>query len=867
MVRPMNTANSKYVPSEVEQKWQAAWATADAFRADVDSAKKHYYVLEMLPYPSGVLHMGHVRNYTLGDVLARYKRAQGFNVMHPMGWDSFGLPAENAAIKRGIHPGKWTLSNIADMKKVMNRFGWSYDWSKEVTTCLPSYYGPQQSLFIDMYNKGLVYRGEALANWDPVDQTVLANEQVVDGKGWRSGAVVERRKMPQWFFKITHYADELLRDLDTLEGWPQRVKTMQENWIGKSRGLQFKFQVTAPSSCHLPPETCNLEVFTTRPDTLYGATFCAIAPEHPLATLTAQNDDKAASFIAEASALGTALEVIEKAEKKGYKTPYEAVHPLTGDKLPIYIANFVLMAYGTGAIMSVPAHDERDHAFATKYNLPITPVIQPLHASEGWHPRQEAYTGDGILINSANLNGLTSETAIDAVITKAETQGWGRGTTQWRLRDWGVGRQRYWGCPIPFVHCAKCGVVPVPKDQLPVELPQDAQFTGSGNPLDQHPTWKHTTCPTCGGKALRETDTMDTFVDSSWYFLRYLCPQAKAPLDKQTVDYWMPQGVDQYIGGIEHAVLHLLYARFFTKALRDLGHVTTAEPFKALLCQGMLIGNTYQKADGTYLYPSQIEMKGGKAFEKTTGEQVTIHPAEKISKSKNNGDSPDDLLARTGADALRLFILFAAPPERDVEWSESAIEGATRFLNRLWALTERASQIKLPHSREGGNPVLQTPEDKALARKIHQTIQKVTRDIENFQYNTMIAACMELLNELSKAEAPLLREGTETLVRLLNPACPHITEELWSMLGHQEPLCFTKWPEANAELAKADELTLVVQVDGKLRARLTVPADIAEADALSQAQANPEVLPWLTGRKIAKAIYVPGRLVNIATTA
>ncbi len=821
----------------------------------------------MLPYPSGVLHMGHVRNYTLGDVLARYKRAQGFNVMHPMGWDSFGLPAENAAIKRGIHPGKWTLSNIADMKKVMNRFGWSYDWSKEVTTCLPSYYGPQQSLFIDMYNKGLVYRGEALANWDPVDQTVLANEQVVDGKGWRSGAVVERRKMPQWFFKITHYADELLRDLDTLEGWPQRVKTMQENWIGKSRGLQFKFQVTAPSSCHLPPETCNLEVFTTRPDTLYGATFCAIAPEHPLAALTAQNDDKAASFIAEASALGTALEVIEKAEKKGYKTPFTATHPLTGEQLPIYIANFVLMAYGTGAIMSVPAHDERDHAFATKYNLPITPVIQPLHASEGWHPRQEAYTGDGILINSANLNGLTSETAIDAVITKAETQGWGRGTTQWRLRDWGVGRQRYWGCPIPFVHCAKCGVVPVPKDQLPVELPQDAQFTGSGNPLDQHPTWKHTTCPTCGGKALRETDTMDTFVDSSWYFLRYLCPQAKAPLDKQTVDYWMPQGVDQYVGGIEHAVLHLLYARFFTKALRDLGHVTTAEPFKALLCQGMLIGNTYQKADGTYLYPSQVEMKGGKAFEKTTGEQVTIHPAEKISKSKNNGDSPDDLLARTGADALRLFILFAAPPERDVEWSESAIEGATRFLNRLWALTERASQIKLPHSREGGNPVLQTPEDKALARKIHQTIQKVTRDIENFQYNTMIAACMELLNELSKAEGPLLREGTETLVRLLNPACPHITEELWSMLGHQEPLCFTKWPEANAELAKADELTLVVQVDGKLRARLTVPADIAEADALSQAQANPEVLPWLTGRKIAKAIYVPGRLVNIATTA
>jgi leucyl-tRNA synthetase len=867
--------STKYTPATVESKWQAAWAESNAFQADVDPSKKHYYVLEMLPYPSGVLHMGHVRNYTLGDVLARYKRAQGFNVMHPMGWDSFGLPAENAAIKRGIHPGKWTLSNIADMKKVMNQFGWSYDWSKEITSCLPNYYGPQQSLFIDMYNKGLVYRGEAFANWDPIDQTVLANEQVVDGKGWRSGAPVERRKMPQWFFKITHYADQLLADLDTLPNWPQRVKTMQENWIGKSRGLQFTFKVNG----YAP----GLEVFTTRPDTLYGATFCAVAPEHPLATLTAQNDVKAASFIEECQALGTALEVIEKAEKKGYKTPYSATHPLTGEQLPIYIANFVLMTYGTGALMAVPAHDERDHAFALKYKLPIIEVV-----SGGENVQAAAHTGDGALINSGPLNSQTSAQAIETVVQQAETQKWGRGTTQWRLRDWGLGRQRYWGAPIPFIHCEKCGVVPVPKSQLPVELPEDAQFTGAGNPLDQHPTWKHTTCPTCNGKAVRETDTMDTFVDSSWYFMRYLCPKATAPLDKTAVDYWMGAdaqhdksvgGVDQYIGGIEHAVLHLLYARFFTKALRDLGHLSASEPFKALLCQGMLIGNAYQKADGTYLYPSQIEMKAGKAFEKSTGEQVTIHPAEKISKSKNNGDSPDDLLARCGADALRLFILFAAPPERDVEWSESAIEGATRFLNRLWALVEKENSLPImTDSSWSPNPA--DAEQKSITLKIHQTIQKVTRDLENFQYNTMIAACMELLNALQKfgdesvSKQPgntsyraIFNFGVKNLVQLLNPACPHITEELWQMLGHKQPLCFAKWPEANAELAKSDELTLVVQVDGKLRAKLTVPADIDEATALSQAQGHSEVLPWLKDRKIAKAIYVPGRLVNIATTA
>ncbi|MCP5405660.1 MAG: leucine--tRNA ligase [Pseudomonadaceae bacterium] len=866
---------STYTPAQIEPKWQQTWfASASPFRAEVDASKPKYYVLEMLPYPSGVMHMGHVRNYTLGDVLARYKRAKGFNVMHPMGWDSFGLPAENAALKSKRHPQEWTLANIADMKQLMQRFGWSYDWNREVTTCLPGYYGPQQSLFLDLHAKGLVYRKESLVNWDPVDNTVLANEQVVDGKGWRSGAPVERRSMPQWFMRITQYADQLLADLGKLDGWPARVRLMQENWIGKSRGLQFRFKVNGWDG--------ELEVFTTRPDTLYGATFCAIAPEHPLARQTAQDDAGARSFVQEVSAMGTAQEIIDKAEKKGFKTPYTAIHPLTGAELPIYIANFVLMTYGTGAIMSVPAHDERDHAFARKYNLPIVEVI---HA-DGQDVQSEAYTGDGALVNSPLINGQSVAEAQATIIAKAEAEGWGQGVTQWRLRDWGISRQRYWGCPIPFIHCASCGVVPVPRSQLPVELPADVEFTGSGNPLANHPTWKHVDCPQCGAKAQRETDTMDTFMDSSWYFLRYLCPDAKEPLDKAEVAYWMGAspssniehsnirtfGVDQYIGGIEHAVLHLLYARFFTKALRDCGYPVGDEPFGALLCQGMLIGNAYQKADGTYVYPSQVEWKDNKAFEKGTDEALKVIPAEKISKSKNNGDSPDSLVQKYGADTLRLFILFTAPPERDLEWSEAAIDGAWRFLNRVWALAEKAVAAT-PSGVIPAEAGIQgdAKEARDLHRKIHQTIKKVGEDIERFAYNTMVAACMELANELAKptaeANPALLREGVEALIRLLNPAVPHITEELWQMLGHTTPLTATDWPTFDPAIAKADEITLVVQVDGKLRARLTVPADISEADALAQAHASADVQPFLEGRTIAKQVYVPGRLVNIATTA
>ncbi len=854
--RLYNTTMTAYIPSSVEDRWQARWfvTNPNTFRAEADAAKPKYYVLEMLPYPSGVMHMGHVRNYTLGDVLARFKRAAGFNVMHPMGWDAFGLPAENAAMKLKRHPKEWTISNIADMKNIMVRFGWSYDWSKEITSCLPDYYGQQQALFLDLAAKGLVYRKESLVNWDPVDQTVLANEQVVDGKGWRSGAPVERRLMPQWMMKITQYADQLLADLEKLPRWPDRVRLMQENWLGKSQGLQFSFKVNGWDK--------PLDVFTTRPDTLYGATFCAIAPEHPLAAQAAQNDPKARLFIDEASALGTAQEIIDKAEKKGFKTPYTAIHPLTGAELPIYIANFVLMTYGTGAIMSVPAHDDRDHAFAVKYKLPIVEVI---HA-DGQDVQQAPYVGDGVLVNSPLINGKNVDEAKSVIIAKAEKEGWGHGVTQWRLRDWGISRQRYWGCPIPFIHCDTCGVVPVPKEQLPVQLPDDVDITGSGNPLDKHPTWKHVACPTCGGKAVRETDTMDTFMDSSWYYLRYLCPDAKVPLDKDKVAYWMKgTGVDQYIGGIEHAVLHLLYARFFTKALRDCGYPVGDEPFGALLCQGMLIGNAYQKTDGTYLYPSQIELKDGKAFEKATGTEVKILPAEKISKSKNNGDSPDDLLKRYGADTLRLFILFTAPPERDLEWSEAAIDGAWRFLNRLWTLGEKA--MGLPAGTIDHNALNEA--DKAVHRKIHQTIQKVTGDIERFAYNTMVAACMELANTLGTMKdgqnPALFRLGVETLVRLLNPAVPHITEELWDMLDHKAPLTATPWPVAEAEAAKADEITLVVQVDGKLRARLTVSADISKEAALTAAKADAGVQTHLAGKTIAKEVYVPGKLVNVVT--
>jgi leucyl-tRNA synthetase len=842
----------KYNPFAIEEKWQKTWNAEDTFRVSNTSAKPKYYVLEMFPYPSGKLHMGHVRNYTIGDVLARVKHAQGYDVLHPMGWDAFGMPAENAAIKNKVHPKKWTYANIDAMRADMQRFGLSYDWSRELATCHPKYYGQGQALFIDMYTKGLIYEKESYVNWDPVDQTVLANEQVIDGKGWRSGAPVERRSMKQWFLKITDYADELLADLQQLTDWPERVRLMQENWIGKSEGLTFRFAVDG--------HTDGFEVYTTRPDTIMGVTFCSVAAEHPLAAFVAEKDPEAAAFVKECLSLGTALEAIETAEKKGYDTGLKAVHPVTGDKVPVYIANYVLMGYGTGAVMGVPAHDERDFAFAQKYGLGIKTVIQSNEA-----PSEGPWTGTGTLVNSGPFNGLDSTAAKGAVIDWFEQNTLGKRTLNYRLRDWGVSRQRYWGTPIPFITCPSCGTVPVPKEQLPVELPEDVEITGSGNPLDKHPTWKHTPCPKCGTAAQRVTDTMDTFVDSSWYFARYTDVNAAEPLNKQAANRWLP--VDQYIGGIEHAILHLLYARFFTKVLRDLGYVSVDEPFKALLTQGMVINNSYQNAAGDYINPVDVDLKAdGTATHLKTGEALTVNRMEKMSKSKNNGVDPSVLVDRYGADTLRLFMMFMAPPERDLEWSDAAVDGAWRFIGRLWNLVHRApfalpEAQALPIGTLGG-------EAKTLKRTVHKTIRKVTDDVNRFQFNTMIAAVMELSNALGSvgegaddATRTVYREGVEAALRLLNPIIPHVTEELWAHLGHTTRLWDTPWPTVDPAAVVDDEITLVVQMNGKLKTRLTVPADISQQDA--QKRAVDALADQLAGLTVRKCIVVPGRLVNV----
>lgn len=844
---------SRYNPFEVEEHWQGVWDAENTFKTVTDTSKPKYYVLEMFPYPSGKLHMGHLRNYSLGDVIARYKRSKGYNVLHPMGWDSFGMPAENAAIQNNTHPAKWTDSNIAAMRDGLKKAGFSYDWSRELATCKKEYYGPQQALFIDMYNKGLVYQKESLVNWDPVDNTVLANEQVIDGKGWRSGAPVERRSMTQWFMAITKYAEELLGDLSQLADWPERVRLMQENWIGKSTGLSFDFEVKNAGG------DAKLSVYTTRPDTIMGVTFCSIAPEHPLATMLAKSDSKAKAFVDDCQSMGTSQEAIEKAEKRGYKTPYTAVHPITGEEVPIYIANFVLMGYGTGAVMAVPAHDERDYEFAKKYNIPVKQVIQGSEM-----PENNAYIGAGVLINSAEFDGLDNETAKTAVIEKIESLGKGQKTENFRLRDWGISRQRYWGCPIPFVQCPACGLVAEKKENLPIKLPEDVSFDKPGNPLDHHPTWRYTTCPSCGEKAERVTDTMDTFMDSSWYFLRYCSPESSSVVNKADVDYWMQGGVDQYIGGIEHAILHLLYARFIYKAIRDLGYAAGDEPFKALLTQGMVLHNSYQTEDGRYLYPSEVDVDGDVVtFE---GKPVQVNRMEKMSKSKNNVVEPLTLIDKYGVDTARLFILFQAPAERDLEWSDSAVEGAWRFLGRLWNLMDE-EKLSTDKGQVIATNLLTEKVDIDIKRAIHQTIDKVTRDIEKFQFNTMIAAVMELSNKISsykvqsETSKKLYREGVEACVRLLNPAVPHITEEMWKMLGYKTQLAHGEWPVVDKDAAKDSEITLVVQMNGKLKERLTVPADIengtAEKLALEAIQAH------LEGQAVRKCIVVPKRLVNI----
>ncbi|MBF0155335.1 MAG: leucine--tRNA ligase [Magnetococcales bacterium] len=853
----------KFNPQAIEKKWQAIWEQEHIFRTDDSSDQEKFYVLVMFPYPSGRIHMGHVRNYTIGDLIARYQRLRGKNVLHPMGWDAFGMPAENAAIQKGIHPADWTYDNIATMRRELKSMGLSYDWEREFATCDPEYARHEQELFLQLYEKNLVYRKKSLVNWDPEDQTVLANEQVIDGRGWRSGAKVQRRELSQWFLRITQYADELLDGIERLPGWPETVRTMQTNWIGKSHGVEFSFKIEG--------DTATLPVYTTRPDTIMGVTFCSIAAEHPLATRIAANSPDAMAFIRTCQQTGTSEEALERLEKKGFDTGLRAIHPFTGELVPIFIANFVLMSYGTGAVMAVPAHDQRDFEFARAHDLPIRVVIQPVDKTLDASTMTEAYTGPGVLVASGPFDGLDNEIAQAKVAEAFQSQGIGRATINYRLRDWGISRQRYWGNPIPMIHCPRCDVVPVPIAQLPVSLPRDVDLKQPGNPLERHPAWKTTTCPRCGAPAQRETDTMDTFMESSWYYLRYCAPDCHtAPLDRARVERWMP--VDQYIGGIEHAVLHLLYARFFHKALRDIGWVSCDEPFTRLLTQGMVRKDTFRCPTHGWRYPAEVVQNDSGPACLECGAPLEVGRNEKMSKSKHNVVDPNDLIAGYGADTARLFMLFTAPPERDLEWNESGVDGAWRFLNRLWRLVQEIA-VRTPSVK----PATTMPTDEVLRKlrgKLHSTIARVTADLERFQFNTGIAAVMELVNEglqvlatlgesWSDEAAAIMRELAEVSVVLLNPYVPHMTEELWQDLGCQGYLGSQLWPEADPAALVRDEITIVVQINGKLRSRLSVPPDMSQEDLEIKALHDPQVAPFLLGKSVRKTVVVPGRLVNI----
>ena len=835
----------RFDPSIADGRWQSAWEEAGTFTADSDSPKPKSYILEMFPYPSGRIHMGHVRNYTMGDVLARYQKMRGFEVLHPMGWDAFGMPAENAAMEKGVHPGGWTRANIAQMKAQLQRIGFALDWTREFATCDPEYYGHEQALFADLYEAGLVYRKESTVNWDPVDMTVLANEQVIDGKGWRSGAEVEKRKLNQWFLKITDFADDLLEGLGKLEDWPEKVRLMQENWIGKSQGLEFSFDLS---------DGGKLAVYSTRPDTVFGASFCAIAADHPIAQGLA-GDPAVAAFIDQCKKGATTAAALETAEKLGYRTPVTAKHPFTGADLPVFIANFVLMEYGTGAVMGVPGHDQRDFEFATKYELPILRVVatDPARADEPF--KGEAEAGDGVIVNSDFLNGMTVEDAKQAVITRAEAGGWGEGRTVWRLRDWGVSRQRYWGTPIPFIHCDTCGVVPVPKDQLPVTLPEDVSFDIPGNPLERHPTWKHVDCPKCGAAARRETDTLDTFVDSSWYFLRFASQPADRPFDPEEVAKWMP--VQHYIGGIEHAILHLLYARFWTRALAHIGKITVQEPFAALFTQGMVTHETYSRIDAArgvpmFFAPDEVDRASDGATLLADGAPIDVGRVIKMSKSKKNVVDPDAIIARHGADAVRWFMLSDSPPERDLPWSDAGIEGCARFVQRLWRLFAAYDA-----GAQG--------EDKSLERKTHQTIAAVASDIEALGFNKAVARIYELTGATEKAPPSASRSAAiRALVHLAAPMMPHLAEEAWSSMG-EGLIADAPWPDVDPALLVDDEVTIAIQHMGKLRDTVTAPKgaskDALEALALASANLQRSV----DGAAIRKVIVVPDRLVNIVT--
>ena len=854
---------SRYNKTLVEQKWQQRWADEKAFETSADKAKPKYYVLEMFPYPSGHIHIGHVRNYAMGDVIARYKKACGFNVLHPMGWDAFGMPAENAAMQTGSHPAKWTYGNIDIMRGQLKQMGLSIDWSREFATCDPEYYVHQQRLFLEFWKAGFAYRKESLVNWDPVDQTVLANEQVIDGKGWRSGAPVERRKLSQWFLKITDAADDLLAALDDgrLAGWPDNVRLMQKNWIGKSKGLQMKFAF-APGTKPPAGFEDGVEIFTTRPDTLFGASFIAISPDHPLAARLAEKDKGLAKFVAECQAAGTSEEAIEKGEKLGYKTALETAHPFDDRTLPVYVANFVLIQYGTGAIFGCPAHDQRDFEFATKYKLPIPPVVLPPDADpKTFAVGDEAYTGPGALFNSDFLNGLSIDDAIAAAIKKIEAMGQGKDVVQYRLRDWGVSRQRYWGCPIPAIHCDTCGIVPVPEKDLPVKLPEEADFSIPGNPLDRHPTWKHVACPQCGAAGRRETDTFDTFVDSSWYFARFASQPEDKPVDKTQVDYWLP--VDQYIGGIEHAILHLLYARYFTRMMKACGHVSVDEPFANLFTQGMVVHATYRDEKGEWLLPEDVVVEKGEARRADNGKPVKIGPIEKMSKSKKNVVSPEAIAQTYGADAARWFMLSDSPPERDVEWTDSGVEGAWRLIGRIWDAVSAAKGAVA--AVDLSNPAA-TDADKPLRQATHAAIAGVTDDIENFRFNKAIARIYEFLNALKKAgdASPWAHaEALSALTRLVAPFTPHLAEECWELLGGEGLVCNAPWPKADPALLAKDEIVLGVQVNGKRRAEITVAANADNQTVEHAALSDEGVKRHIDGKTVRKVVVVPGRVVNI----
>ncbi len=868
----------RYNHREAEARWQKTWTEHDCFSAKTDTSKQKYYVLEMFPYPSGRIHIGHVRNYTLGDVIARYKRAKGFNVLHPMGWDAFGMPAENAAMERKVHPAEWTYNNIAAMRAQLQSMGFSLDWSREFATCDPEYYRHQQGMFIDFLEAGLVERRMSKVNWDPVDQTVLANEQVIDGRGWRSGALVEQRELTQWFFKITDYAQDLLDALDGLDRWPDKVRTMQRNWIGRSEGLHMVWDLT-----NVPDGIADttIDLYTTRHDTIFGASFCAMAADHPLSRQLAESNPELTEFIAECQRVGTSEEAIERAEKKGFDTGIRVKHPFDDEwEVPLYVANFVLMDYGTGAIFGCPAHDQRDLDFARKYGLNITPVVIPDHeTAASFYISDEAYLGPGALGNSRFLDGMGVEEAKDAVADRLENQSTGgrtRGerTVNFRLRDWGLSRQRYWGCPIPMIHCPDCGTIPVAKSELPVKLPEDVSFDKPGNPLDRHDTWRSTKCHRCGKDAKRETDTMDTFVDSSWYFLRFCSPHVEdRPTDIDDVAYWM--GVDQYIGGVEHAILHLLYSRFYTRAMRKTGHATSDEPFDGMFTQGMVTHETYRHGDG-WLSPPEVTIRvvddRRTATKADSGESVQIGPIEKMSKSKRNTIDPDDIIDLYGADTTRLFMISDSPPERDIIWTEAGIEGAHRFVQRIWRLVNEVSELigdarpELP--ADPGASVIE------LRRASHKMLSAVSLGIETLRYNTAVAQIYEFANSLAAAlrarkglpddaQTYALREGAEFIVQAIGPMMPHLAEECWKVLGHDTMLAKSSWPEADPALLVEDQIVLPVQVNGKRRDEISVAKDTAQAEIEAAALALDAVQRAIGDKSVRKIIVVPDRIVNV----